>query len=202
MLKNKSFHLWPHVVSLVAVALVIGFFAGTEYKAWQVRSALAGVFSGGSESSAKQSEKTVLNPLKDPQYKVIDQVVGDEITLATMKLKINKVEKRQTLSKGYGTPEVAQAGTVYLVLDMTVTNAVDAPFTFDSDGLLVMDSEDKQYTAANDVLFSVDDYLEFRDLAPGIPQTGKIVFQVPEKSQDLSFIVGKGGTNDVYKIKL
>ena len=43
------------------------------------------------------------------------------------------------------------------------------------------------------------DSIQYRSLAPSIPESGTIVYQVPEDSQDYYFALGKSGTDDYFR---
>ena len=60
------------------------------------------------------------------------------------------------------------------------------------------DHEERQYTPyAEAMLYS--DSIQYRSLAPSIPESGTIVYQVPEDSQDYYFALGKSGTDDYFR---
>lgn len=104
------------------VMLVVGFFAGMEYKAYQVRTAITNAFTAPTTqiqtSDTTTKSNSVIEQAKKDNEKVIEKTLADEVTLGTIKFKVNKVEEKQTISSSYGTPKVAKAGTkeLYKVL--------------------------------------------------------------------------------------
>ncbi|MGH7203510.1 MAG: hypothetical protein ACREHC_03655, partial [Candidatus Levyibacteriota bacterium] len=124
-----------NIRSLIVVAIVaggIGFFAGMEYKAYQIRTAIENAFkptqsstsnqTGSTQPPASNGSASLLDQVKAEGDKIITKHVGDEITLSTIKFTINKVTETQTLSSDYGNPKTAPAGTKFVLLDITITN--------------------------------------------------------------------------------
>jgi hypothetical protein len=189
---NKKF------IIFVLVSLVLGFFAGMEYKAYQIRSALkdlgneiSNVFGAGNLSNKEVDEMTF-----------IDKLIGDEISLATIKLKINSFTEKQTLSGGFGSPTVAKQGTKFVVLDIDITNITNEPFNFFTNGIRLIDDKDRLFDPYSNTIGNVKNYLDTRSLAPGIVENGVFVYEIPQDSASYSFLIGKGGTSEVYRIKL
>ena len=99
-------------------------------------------------------------------------------------------------------PKVADQGTKFVVINMTITNTTKAPFRFEAKDLLVIDDEDTKYTPYGETIGNIDDYLDYQTLSPNIPKTGLVVYQLPNAVSSYSFIIAKGGTNDLYVFKL
>lgn len=53
-----------------------------------------------------------------------------------------------------------------------------------------------------DSINSVDNYLNMRELAPNIPENGKIVYEIPQDAKKYYFVIQKAGTNEEYHIAL
>ena len=185
--------------------MIIGFFAGEEYKAYQVRSVIQKAFAPQSYNNSQSqttNENSIVNQAKQEKDKTIVKHVGDEITLATMKLTINKVTETQTLSGGYGSPKVAPAGSKYVLLDMNVTNLTNASFDFvTSSGFVVVDNKQREFNPVSSI-GDVDNYIDERTLQPSIPENGILVYQLPIDATNYSFNVLKGGVNELYQIIL
>jgi hypothetical protein len=183
----------------------LGFFAGEEYKAYQVRTAIQKAFAPQNSNNSQgqtTNENSIVNQAKQEKDKTIVKHVGDEITLATMKLTINKVTETQTLSGGYGSPKVAPAGSKYVLLDMNVTNLTNASFDFvTSSGFVVVDNKQREFNPVSSI-GDVDNYIDVRTLQPSIPENGILVYQLPTDATSYSFNVLKGGVNELYRIIL
>src|SRR3989344_9170893 len=99
---------------IVLVSLGVGFFAGMEYKSYQVRSALKDVANEISNSFSNTNPPE--NQLPDESEKKITYInkpVGEEVILATIKFKVNNSSEKQTLSSGYGSPAIAKEGAKF-----------------------------------------------------------------------------------------
>lgn len=192
---------------LLVVVLTVGFFAGMEYKAYQVRKALneateelsegiTDIFDGGDEdanSASRQIEKST----------VIQKIIGEDIQLATIKFKVSNSSEKQTLSGGFGSPAIAKEGAKFVVIDLSITNTTNAQFTFlPDDGFRLIDDKDRQFTTYGDTIGKVNNYLNVRKLSPGIVESGVLVYEIPQDSTSYSFAVGKGGTNEIYQVVL
>ena len=188
-------------IKFVIIGLVIfgvGFFAGMEYKAYQVRTAFEDAFSG--KSSDKDT--TMIEEAKKENSKVIQKAVGEEISLATIKVKVNNVEEKQSISSSYGSPKVAKEGTKFVVLDLDVTNIINNGFSFSTNGIVIIDNKDREFETYNDTIGSIDNYLDVRELSPSVKENGFLVYEIPEDATKYSLVIAKDGTNELYKIVL
>lgn len=192
------------IIIIILVSLGIGFFAGMEYKAYQVRSALQDVADEFSNvfNTADQSENQ-LPAENEENITYVDKTIGEEVILATIKFKINNSNEKQTLSGSFGSPAIAKESAKFVVIDMSITNTTDAPFTFfPDDGFRLIDNKNRQFTTYGDTIGKTQNYLNVRELSPGIAETGILVYEIPQDSTSYSISVGKGGTSDIYRIKL
>lgn len=179
------------IIIALIVGVIIGFFAGMEYKAYQVRTALSNVFN---QSTGTQQQTP-------PKANIIEKKVGDEITFATLKLKVNTVAEQQTLTSKFSSPVIADAGTKFVVINLDVTNTINQPFTFDNN-IPLIDGKGRQFSPYANSIGSIDNYMAMRTLSPGIKENGNLVYQLPNDATAYSLMIGKGGTNDYYKILL
>ena len=189
---------------IILVSLGVGFFAGMEYKAYQVRSALqdaaseiSNIFNNANPSANKlpdESEKNVT---------YIDKAIGEEVVLATLKFRVNNSSEKQTLSGGFGTPAIAKEGAKFVVMDLNITNTTNAPFVFlPDDGFRLVDNNGRQFATYGDTIGKIQNYFNVRELSPGISENGVLVYEIPQDSTSYSFAVGKGGTSEIYRVKL
>lgn len=108
------------VISLVFIML--GFFIGMEYKAYQIRSALQDSF------KEFRDETELANTKNSTEKVIINKGIGDVVELATLSLKITKTEEMNTLQSKYSQPVVARENTKFLVIDTDITNTTKSPF--------------------------------------------------------------------------
>jgi hypothetical protein len=108
-----------HTIKVVIIGLIslgIGFFAGMEYKAYQVRSAFQStankIFNTADTSSDQLPDE------KETNIAYVDKSVGEEVVLATINFKVNNYGEKQTLSGGFGSPAIAKEGAKFVVVDL------------------------------------------------------------------------------------
>ncbi len=192
-------------MGVVAIALLgVGFIAGMEYKAYQVRTALQDAFSGVTNTTTNSDDTTARTAMEQTQKEnmvTIDKAVGDEIALATLTMTVINSEEKQTISSSYGSPKVAKEGTKFVVLNVDVTNTTDSAFTLFPDFLLV-DDKGREYSTYSDTIGAIDNYLNSRKLSPSIKETGYLVYEIPSDAMSYSLIVAKAGTKELYKVEL
>lgn len=144
---------------------------------------------------------TVKDQLEDEDLVVIEKGVGDDITLSTIDLKVNSVEETKLLESTYGDPVKAKDGTKFVLVSMDITNTTKTEITAPDD-LKLIDNEDREFSKYSDSIGAIEDYLDYRDLAPSIKESGRFVYELPEDSTSYSIVVGKADTDEIYKIKL
>lgn len=188
----------PLIIALV-VGLVIGFFGGMEYKAYQVRTAIQEAFTTPTTSTTG----TLLEEAKKENLQIIEKAIGDEVTLATLKFKVNKVEEKNTLNSTYGSPKVAKEGAKFVVMDVGFTNTTQGEFSFNpNDGFRLVDNKQREFTTYSDSIGAVDKYINYRELKPGVTEEGFLIYEVPTDAEHYSYVVRKAGTKELYKVVL
>jgi len=185
---------------IIAIAGIIiggisGFIAGMEFKAYQIRSVITETFNRSFAQTA-ESESETLPPV------IKTKMINEEIELATIKFKVNKVKEQQTISGNFGRPQVASQNSKFVIIDMDITNLTSDPFNFYSDGFVIQDAKNRNFNPYSDVIGNIKNYLDVRELSPGILENGAMVFEIPSDSVTYALIVGKAGTNEIYKISL
>ncbi len=188
---------------IVVICLTIGFFAGMEYKAYQIRS----VFKKATDQiSGVLNQPQQTGTAMPEESKWTDKNVGDVVELATLKFQVIKSEEKQTISSSnmFSTPKVAKSGAKFVVIDLELTNTTNAPFTFFNmgGGFVLVDDKERQFTEYEDTIGSIDNYLDSRKLSPSIAERGVLVYEIPQDAINYGLAVGKGGTNEVYKVIL
>lgn len=186
----KNNKLW--LIAVVSV-FVLGFFTGTEYKAYQIRSVINEGFSGFSSQISEIPEEEPI---------IVSKTIGEDVELATIKFKVKNAKEQQIISSKYSSPEVASENAKFVVIDMDVTNITSEPFYFQADGFVVVDNLDRAFNPYGHTIGNIDNYLEMRELAPSIMENGKVVFEIPNDAINYTFNIGKAGTNEEYVVTL
>ncbi|MDO8265730.1 MAG: DUF4352 domain-containing protein [Candidatus Saccharibacteria bacterium] len=186
--KHKS------VVIGILVGLVLGFFGGYEYRTKEIKDAVNEAFSTVSESFDSSFNSTSSED-EDVSLEYKTHAVGELVNFATQDMKLNSAVAKNSVSAPYGSPLVASEGTKYIVVNHTVTNTTDSPFMYTE--FVLWDSENKQYNYDSDATFNIENYLSVRELSPDVPETGVIVFKVPESTNSFRFGALKGSSNTV-----
>ncbi|HLD63822.1 MAG TPA: DUF4352 domain-containing protein [Candidatus Peribacteraceae bacterium] len=179
----------------IIVSFILGFFVGMEFKAYQLRQTLSevsNIFSNDFDSEPLNKEESVF----------INKEVGQEVALATISFTVNSVKEETSLSGGFGTPTVAGQGAKFVIIDMTVANTTNSSYSFFPEGFILIDDQEREFDAYADTIGNIENYLDVRNLAPSIPETGFIVYEVPENAINYNLVIGKAGTNEIYQIKL
>jgi len=195
-------------ITYTVIALIIfgvGFFSGMEYKLYQVRTALSNTFNGGNTNTSTDTnsnqQETAMEQAKKDNNIIIQKAVGEEITLATIKLKVTGSEEKKTISSSYGSPKVAKEGTKFVVVSMEVTNITNSKFSLPADFPLI-DDKKREFSSYSDTIGGIDKYLDYRDLSPSVKETGVYVYEIPTDATSYSLAFAKAGSKDLYLVKL
>lgn len=203
------------LIIAVIVALAGGFFIGQETTKYKMRKRIEKAFSVDTEEKTpmgeareEQNTNEAGNDDRSQMQKEIDKMdskqaeVGDTIKLATRDYVVKSVEEKTVLNSEYGEPKVAAEGTKFVVVELTVTNTTAEKYDFDDDSLNLRTNEGNFYKPYDETIDSIDDYLAWRELSPKIPETGYIVYQLPETAKSYELLFAKANSNDLYRVKL
>lgn len=198
----KNVPLWVLLIAIF-VSLILGFFGGSEYRAYQIRTGIQKAIntlktSDNPTPSGVQQDTFNYDPAKQ---NIITKNIGDEVELATLTIKVNKVDEKPSIQGSYGSPTTANQGAKFVVLEVSVTNILKDPFNFTTDGFVLMDSQGRKFNAF-DSIGKVDNYIDMRKLSPNISEAGVMVYEIPTDATSYSLSVGKASSNDTYKIVL
>lgn len=189
--KLLSFIKSKRIILVIVVSVLFGFFLGMEYKAYQIRSALSNVFGESTDTQQQTVQK----------QNIIEKKIGDDVAFATLNLKVNTAVEQQTLTAKYSSPIIADAGTKFVIINVDITNTINQPFDF-IDDLNLIDGKDRQFIPYAHSIGHIDNYISMRTMSPGIKENGNFVYQLPDDATDYSLLIGKGGTDEYYKISL
>jgi len=179
------------------IIFFVGFVLGMEYKSYQIASAISDAFT---LDENVDSTTGLFDTEPEEPLTIITKSLGEDVELATITVKVNSVDERQTLNARYGSPAVASENAKFLVISMDVTNTTDSEFYFSPDFVL-KDEKGRKFSYYDDTIGSIDDYLN-GDLSPSIKKTGRLVYEVPSDATEFSLIAQKAGTNEVYEISI
>lgn len=188
------------LIVIGAIVLIgVSFFAGMEFKAYQIRSTITDAFSGMGDST--DSESTVTEQLEKENSNFIESGVNQDIKLATIDIKVTDVSEEQSISSTYSSPKVAREGTKFVIVGMEVTNTTTSAFSLPADFILV-DDKGREFQTYSDSIGSVENYLDYRELSPSVKEAGVYVYEIPNDSTSYSLLAPKAGSKDVYRVKL
>lgn len=137
----------------------------------------------------------------EEEKNLIEKAIGEEAELKTLNLKVTKVEESKKLTSEYYEDVLAKEATKFVLVSMDAVNLTKTEISFPDD-LKLIDNQDREFSIYSENIGAIDDYLEYKDLAPSIKESGRLVYQVPEDSTNYYILVGKEGTDDVYKFIL
>lgn len=137
----------------------------------------------------------------EEEKNLIEKAIGEEAELKTLNLKVTKVEESKKLTSEYYEDVLAKEATKFVLVSMDAVNLTKTEISFPDD-LKLIDNQDREFSIYSESIGAIDDYLEYKDLAPSIKESGRLVYQVPEDSTNYYILVGKEGTDDVYKFIL
>lgn len=201
--KNNKFSLSLRASIPVALVLFsVGFLAGMEYKAYQVRKTFnkgAKEIENAFKDTFNTTETGLQEDLKDK--KIIEKGIGDVVQFTTIEMAVESVEEKTIFNRSYDNPLVAREGAKFIVVSMNVKNITEGKFNFQGGDIKLVDGKDREYEPSND-LYSSDGNLIYQDLSPDLMESGILLYEVPENSSTYAIFMGKAGTNEVYKITL
>ncbi len=123
---------------------------------------------------------------------------GEAIELATIKVTVNGSEEKTKLEDDWSSIE-AQDGTKFVVISVTLENITKETMTFRASDLPLADSQDRNYNLYDSAFLYMNDALSYPELAPNIPKTGYLVYNVPADSEGYYFYASKAETNEAYR---
>ncbi len=193
--------LVPVLISLV-VGLIGGFFIGQEYTKQKIVNSIEEAFSDTSSTDGQKAEDSGEMAQEVKKMNNISVAIGDTVELATFKYVVNDVEEKNLIKSDYGQPHLATEGTKFVIVDLTVTNTTSETFEYDDNSPVLEDNNGDFYKTYSDTIGNIDNYMDWRELSPNIPETGVIVFQIPESIDSYQLLTAKANSNDIYRVEL
>lgn len=143
-------------------------------------------------------EDTIMIADNDSEY-INLYGIGEEITFATQTMRVNSITATDTIQSGsyYVATTSAGDGAKFIVINITVTNTTKNTYRYEDFNLI--DSTNRQYEAY-DAIGYIDNYMDTRELAPSIPETGNAVYRVPTDANEFNFGDKKAGTGEFHYV--
>lgn len=190
------------VIAALVIGAAAGFIVGQEYTKHRIVKSISEAFSDTSSSAEEKREESQSLTKQVEQMKNISAEIGDTVELATLKYVVNSAEEKDMIKSSYGQPHVAEEGTKFIVVDVTVTNRTPETFSFDHDTFKIQTSDGVFYDRYSDAIGNIDNHLAWEDLSPNIAKTGVVVFQLPSQVEEYDLIAKKANSNDLYRVRL
>ena len=108
---------------------------------------------------------------------------GDFVDVGNFRYRINSYYTTPQIGQDImGTFLGAKASGTYLVLSVTIENIAKESKTLLGNNIVVIDSEGRQFShdMTAEIYLSNNQQFNFQQMQPGLPRTGKIVFDVPK----------------------
>ena len=159
----------------------------------------------GTQELTNNTQSETQEPAKNIKSKTqfISKALGEEIITKTYKFKINSADEKKSISGGWGNPQPASEGAKFVVINMNVTNLADEKSTFFPDGMInLVDDQGKKFETYEDTITNIENYLNVRDLSPGIIEKGVLVYEIPESILIYDLFIQNEGTKEIYQVKL
>lgn len=127
--------------------------------------------------------------------------VGDEVVLAKIKFKVDKVQEQETINNRYNSIN-AKEGAKFVIVNLSITNLTKDGLSFPEEVFILIDNQDRKFKIYRDTIGNIDNYFNVRELSPGILEKGVVVYEIPADTISYSFVVRKAGTNELYRVVL
>jgi hypothetical protein len=176
MLKN----MWIVGLLVFLLTSVTAYQFGRSAMKAELARRLSEAFSGFPESAEPASIKHDTAPAE------VFNEAGKVYELPAMSFTIDGYEETDTLTPRFGSPALAKDGTKFVLVKLTVTNTGKEQYKFWPDRLFrLVDAQGRHFKQSNDHWQDADDYLGVRELGPGVPEKGTLIYETPGDSAAL-----------------
>ena len=194
------------VVIYTLIVFSIGFYFGTEYIKYQIKQAVNDVAKSFSNSFVSSNPR----PENKAEQKInyIDVPQGQTANFKDFNLKILSSESLQSLTgkdNSFSSEKTVSArdGAKFILIEAEISNTGKDSLSLYESTFPLFDNKDRKYTPTQ--VYGVGlsgNYLTTQYTKPGFSEKGKLVFEVPTDSTEVSLQVAKKDTNDVYRFRL
>lgn len=166
---------------------------------------LVGVFfvfkSSKDIGKSETQNKAVLN-----ERNMVVVPYGEVEQLATLSLRVNGIEKTETISDVlFGTTQ-SKENTVFVLVDVSVTNTTNSTFTLYPNGILLSNHNGVTYdvfqATSGGAIGMEKRAIDGRDLGNGIEERGVIVYEVPNDFMPYALKIEKLDTTETLVFEL
>lgn len=167
-------------------------FIGIAFLALIVLGAVGSMLGGETESEKKNNTEAQSSKKekKEKKEKSSEEVgVGETLRVGDVEFTIKSFETVNKIGSGFTEQTPETEGAVFLVIDTTVKNVGKEAINTDSSFFSVLTSDDITYSASTIVN---DGYFLFESINPGLEQSGKVAFEIPQGLTDLQVQVQTG----------
>lgn len=193
-LASKGGDPMKRIVIVAIICLIVGFGAGYEYAAYRIQSAFQQAFKPLTQGINQQ------NPTPTPNLPLVQYKVGDIVKGHSFDFVVQSASLTKTISSSYGSPQTS-AGE-FLVLQVQATSNLGQNFLFYPDDYFTLgDNKQRSYKTYSNTIGSIDNYMNDRQLTPGIPQSGVLVYEVPADATSFMLISRSAKSIDVINIQ-
>ena len=102
---------------------------------------------------------------------------GDKVTIGSFAYTFHDYQTRDYIGDEYFGE---QADGIYLIFDVTIENIAKESKTIWGSNVVVLDNQNRRFDHDTMAEIYLDDSFSFEQIQPGLPKTGKIVFDVPK----------------------
>ena len=130
---------------------------------------------------------------------IVQKEIGDEVLTNTYKLKVINIEEVQSISSYYGSNADASHNKKFVLIALQLTNITNATFNF-SPELIIIDNKDREFNSYYNTIDNINNYIDNRELLPGVTETGYLVYELPNDSVSYSICIGDEEIKSLIKL--
>jgi hypothetical protein len=134
--------------------------------------------------------------------KIIEKNIGEKVELSTISVLVNSVIEEQDITEVFEMTITAGPNKKFVIVEMSVKNITKSKLLFSHKGFVLLDDKGRQFRAHENPTGNIAKYLHRLTIPPDITYGGIIVYEIPKDATSYSLVVVKGGTMEVFKIRL
>lgn len=184
---------------VVAVSIVLAYVAGRTNESVDQSQKAASNLSDSAGLATIEDKPT--NLLKDAVLYDSNQ----EVTYKTLKLHVNSATASNVISYPLlKQSKTAENGVKFLLVNVTITNTTSTPINFEPFALLDDKGNLLNDAVSNDLTLIqyFEDSLLSRSLNPNVPETGNVLFKIPDSLHNGAIISVNLSTGKVTGVKI
>jgi hypothetical protein len=159
----KRHWILSSIGGLILLFILIGAFSGED----------AGV---ATPSSEEIGEENVVEEEVEELYGL-----GDKVEVGSFAYVFNSFDRTSSIGSQFMSEE---ADGEYIIFEVSVENIGSESESLSDENFKLIDEQGRKHSVNMDGMFYLDDSLNFETLNPGISKDGKLVFDVPEGTEN------------------